>query len=108
VAKSNVVAAIKAAALELGNTPAITRSAYVHPGVIQAYLDNALASLWSDAEQRIHEWPQGLRREEVVLLSVLRGGLGGGDDRRRTRGANGSAGGRKGAGFDLVALPNDL
>jgi DNA topoisomerase-1 len=97
-AKSNVVAAIKAAALELGNTPAVTRSAYVHPGVIRAYLDNELTSLWLDAEQRIDEWPQELRREEVVLLAVLRGGLPGGEDlRRRTRGT--ASGGESGEGL---------
>jgi DNA topoisomerase I len=40
VAKKNVVAAIKAVAEELGNTPAISRKSYVHPIVIAQYLDH--------------------------------------------------------------------
>ena len=38
-AKRNVVQAISAAAEELGNTPAVCRKAYVHPGVVDAYLE---------------------------------------------------------------------
>jgi DNA topoisomerase I len=39
-AKKNVVAAIRAVAEELGNTPAISRKSYVHPIVIAQYLDH--------------------------------------------------------------------
>jgi DNA topoisomerase I len=39
-AKQNVVAAIRAVASELGNTPAISRKSYVHPIVIAQYLDH--------------------------------------------------------------------
>jgi DNA topoisomerase-1 len=41
-AKQNVVAAIRAVAEELGNTPAISRKSYVHPMVIAQYLDHGL------------------------------------------------------------------
>ena len=40
--KGNVVAAIKAVAEELRNTPAVCRRSYVHPGVIEAYLEGSL------------------------------------------------------------------
>ena len=40
-AKANVVAAVRAVAQELGNTPAISRKSYVHPIVIAQY------AIWS-------------------------------------------------------------
>src|SRR6185436_16180105 len=42
--KKNVVAAIKATAQSLGNTAAVCRKSYIHPAVIEAYLDGSLAS----------------------------------------------------------------
>ena len=41
-AKRNVVAAIEAVAKALGNTPAVCRKCYVHPAVIERYLDGGL------------------------------------------------------------------
>jgi DNA topoisomerase-1 len=41
-AKRNVVAAIRDTARRLGNTPAVCRQAYVHPIVVDAYLDRRL------------------------------------------------------------------
>lgn len=41
-AKRNVVAAIRDTAERLGNTPAVCRQAYVHPIVVDAYLDRRL------------------------------------------------------------------
>jgi DNA topoisomerase I len=41
--KRQVSAAIKSVASELGNTPAVCRKAYVHPVVVNAYLDGSLA-----------------------------------------------------------------
>lgn len=41
-AKKNLVAAIKTVARDLGNTPAVCRSSYIHPSVIDAYLEGAL------------------------------------------------------------------
>ncbi|HWZ57699.1 MAG TPA: hypothetical protein VNW46_01890 [Gemmatimonadaceae bacterium] len=38
--KHNVLAAVRATAQELGNTPAISRKSYVHPIVIAQYLDH--------------------------------------------------------------------
>jgi DNA topoisomerase I len=71
-ARSNVVEAIKEVAAQLNNTPAVCRKAYVHPEVIQAYMDGDLVPAWRRAERSLTEWPKGLRREEAILLSVLR------------------------------------
>ena len=43
-AKKNVVAAIKTVALRLGNTPSVCRKCYVHPAVIESYLDGTLSA----------------------------------------------------------------
>lgn len=40
--KKNLVAAIKATAQSLGNTPAVCRKSYIHPAVIEACLDGSL------------------------------------------------------------------
>lgn len=40
--KRNIVAAIKEVAAQLGNTPAVCRKHYVHPDVLEAYLDGTL------------------------------------------------------------------
>jgi DNA topoisomerase-1 len=69
--KSNVVRAIAAAAEELSNTPTVTRTAYVHPGLVAAYLDGTLIPMW----RRASVGPaavKGLRRDEATLVGVLR------------------------------------
>lgn len=42
-AKANVREAVEAVARRLGNTPAICRKCYIHPAIIDAYLEGALA-----------------------------------------------------------------
>jgi DNA topoisomerase-1 len=42
-AKRNVVAAIESVAKKLGNTKAVCRKCYVHPAVLEAYVDGTLA-----------------------------------------------------------------
>ena len=63
--------AIRSAARRLGNTPAVTRRAYVHPIVVSAYLDGTLTAAWKEAESAVEAWPDGLSREEAILLAVL-------------------------------------
>jgi DNA topoisomerase-1 len=41
-AKRNVVAVVKAVATQLGNTPAVCRKAYIHPAVLDAYVEGTL------------------------------------------------------------------
>ena len=70
--KKNVIAAIKAVALKLGNTPAVCKKCYIHPAVLEAYLggitvDEAKAEL----KEEIGEQAGMLREEEHVLLRLL-------------------------------------
>jgi DNA topoisomerase-1 len=63
-ARSMVVSTIKLVASRLGNTPAVCRASYVHPVVIESYLDGSLDD-GDDGEV------DGLRREERQLLAFL-------------------------------------
>jgi DNA topoisomerase-1 len=71
-AKRNVVRAIDRVAARLGNTPAICRKSYVHPEVLQAYLDGVtIAALKTRTERAIGENLNGLDAEEGVVLGLL-------------------------------------
>jgi DNA topoisomerase I len=48
-ADASVAAAIRSAAERLGNTPRITRQSYVHPAVLDAYMNGSLADAWARA-----------------------------------------------------------
>jgi DNA topoisomerase-1 len=71
-AKKNVVAAIKAVALKLGNTPSVCRKCYVHPAVLEAYLGGiSVAEAKAELEQEMNEHTGALRKEERTLLQLL-------------------------------------
>jgi DNA topoisomerase-1 len=71
-AKRNILRAVESVAGQLGNTPAICRRSYVHPAVIDAYLDGlVLASLRKRTEQRLTDALPGLRPEEAAVLALL-------------------------------------
>jgi DNA topoisomerase-1 len=68
----HIAAAIAGAAEHLGNTPAICRKSYVHPGVLDAYVDGSFLPAWERAVNGARERPTlGLDAEEVALLVVL-------------------------------------
>lgn len=72
--RRSVAAAITTVAARLGNTPAVCRKSYVHPGVVDAFLDGrlarsglqGLAALEGAADGRV------LRRCEGAVLRLLR------------------------------------
>jgi DNA topoisomerase-1 len=69
-AKRNVVAAVEGVAERLGNTSAIARKSYVHPAVVEAYLDGSLgAGMAAPAGSDIEALR--LRREERAVLALL-------------------------------------
>jgi DNA topoisomerase-1 len=72
-AKRNIVAAIKRVAERLGNTPAVCRKAYVHPAVLDAYLDGTmLDTLRRLTEQELVADTSALSREERAVLGLLK------------------------------------
>jgi DNA topoisomerase-1 len=76
-AKRNIVEAVKCAAHELGNTPAVCRRSYIHPDILDAYQAGRLLPLTdeeNDAAPATNEAPSGpewLRPEERALLELL-------------------------------------
>ena len=75
-AKRNVLRAVEAVAKRLGNTRAVCRKCYVHPEVVNAYLDGTLAeSLNRKAGRELRSTLRDLSREEANVLALLRRGL---------------------------------
>lgn len=75
-AKKAVVEAIKTVAAQLGNTPSICRKCYVHPAVIEAYLEGSLLQMLQRlGEPPTPHTPQGLSPEEGRVLAFLRQAL---------------------------------
>ena len=68
-AKSNIKTAICAVAELLGNTPAVCRKCYVHPLIVEAYLNRThIAGLNGTKSLE----PLNLRRAERAVLRFLR------------------------------------
>lgn len=71
-AKKNVLRAIENVAERLGNTPSVCRKCYVHPEIIDAYMDGTmLETLKQIAEQEIAETLSELSPEEAAVLTLL-------------------------------------
>lgn len=70
-ARKNLVLACKLVSSELGNTPAVCRSAYVHPSVMERYTQGkTIAPLMRDAP-RDDEQPGRYYPEEAALMRFL-------------------------------------
>jgi DNA topoisomerase-1 len=65
-AKRTVVDVVKDVARRLGNTPSVCRQCYIHPKVIDTYLEGALPAL-----ERAPAGPRGLNADERRLLQFL-------------------------------------
>jgi len=82
-AKRNVVQAMRLTAERLGNTPAVARGSYVHPAVLDAYMDGSLGGALVDvAEEQDAPPTKADRNEEIAVVRLLK---------QRARGAGRSA-----------------
>jgi DNA topoisomerase-1 len=70
-ARGKVARAIGSVAQRLGNTPAVCRRCYVHPLVVETYLDGGLARRVAGGPQE-EETRTGLGRDEAAILRLLR------------------------------------
>jgi len=71
-AKSNITTAIKAVSTILGNTPAICRKCYVHPAVLENYLDQkSIEGLKQITEEALEREDVDLRSNEAAVLRFL-------------------------------------
>jgi DNA topoisomerase-1 len=72
-ARKNVVEAIRQTSERLGNTPAVARKSYVHPAVLQAYLDGGIAeALVEAAEEQAAPPAEPSADEEAGVVDLLR------------------------------------
>jgi DNA topoisomerase-1 len=74
-ANANVVRAIDQVARKLGNTRAVCRKYYVHPALIEAYMEGFVLPAAIPDERslpRDTSRPTGLRRDEVTIVELLR------------------------------------
>ena len=70
--KKNIIMAVESVAKELGNTKAVCRKCYIHPAIINSYMDKSLAK---SLEQKISATLKGsihnLKPEEVAVMAFL-------------------------------------
>jgi len=71
-AKGRVVRAVEQVAGRLGNTPTVCRKCYVHPAVLDAYLDGSLVSCMERRVGRGHRRGGELSEDEARVLRLLR------------------------------------
>ena len=75
--KKNIKAAIESVAKRLGNTPTICRKCYVHPRVLDSYLDGSmLQSVKQEVEDELGDNAYALKPEEAAVLGLLSRRLG--------------------------------
>jgi DNA topoisomerase I len=70
--KKNIREAIERVSARLGNTPTICRKCYVHPEVLNAYVEgNLLLEIKGEVEQQLREEIATLKPEEAAVLAML-------------------------------------
>ena len=72
-ARRNVVEAIRVTAGHLGNTPKVARSSYVHPAILEAYLDGSIGRALVEAAEEQRRPPAAVESdEEAEVVELLR------------------------------------
>lgn len=70
-AKKNIVKAIENVARQLGNTPSICRKCYVHPAILESYLDGTMLQTLQRKTEATLKNLRGLSAEEAAVLAFL-------------------------------------
>jgi DNA topoisomerase-1 len=70
-AKKNVLRAVEDVAKRLGNTRSVCRKCYIHPAVIDAYMDGSLLATLAQRARREMKRIASLRPEEAAILAFL-------------------------------------
>jgi DNA topoisomerase-1 len=73
--KRAVVRAIERVAEQLGNTPTVSRACYVHPEVIERYLDGTMIDALSRRVQGVGRGAYALKAEEAAVFGLLQARL---------------------------------
>jgi DNA topoisomerase-1 len=87
-ARRTVVGAVAVTAGHLGNTPAVARRSYVHPALLEAYLDGSLTpdppEVPGSTTAETGAPPVASVEDEAAVVALLRRRLAGTDRRRRS------------------------
>jgi DNA topoisomerase-1 len=80
-AKRNVAQVVKAVSGQLGNTPAVCRSCYIHPAVIDSYFEShdhapLAKALGNHLSKEVERADTGLTDDEAAVMRLLRRRLG--------------------------------
>jgi len=71
-AKKNVVKAVESVAKKLGNTKAVCRKCYIHPAVLESYVEGSLIeTLKRKTEAKLTQGVKSLKPEEAMVLTLL-------------------------------------
>jgi DNA topoisomerase-1 len=71
-AKRNVVQAIETVARRLGNTRAVCRKCYIHPAILNTYLDGTMAKVLQKRAERALRHVSQLKAEEAAVIALIR------------------------------------
>jgi DNA topoisomerase-1 len=75
-AKRNLRSAIEKVSARLGNTPTICRKCYIHPEVLNSYMDGKLVlEIKSQIESELRSAVANMKPEEAAVLALLRSRL---------------------------------
>lgn len=74
-AKKNVLTAIEHVAKKLGNTRAVCRKCYIHPAILDSYLDGSLAKVLKRRAEEELRHSDRLSGEEASVVALLRDGM---------------------------------
>lgn len=84
-AKKNVVSAVEAVSRMLGNTPAVTRKCYIHPAILESYLEGSpIEVLKRRVDAEMEDASDCLKPEEKSVLTFLQRRLKGAKTRPAT------------------------
>jgi DNA topoisomerase I len=70
-AKRNIVKAIESVAKRLGNTKAVCRKCYIHPAILDAYMDGATIQTVRANAARLTKSRGALSSEEIAVVGIL-------------------------------------
>jgi DNA topoisomerase I len=70
-AKRNIVNAVETVAKRLGNTKAVCRKCYIHPAILEAYMDGSMLKTLVDRAQRESRKSKDLSEPEAAVLAFL-------------------------------------
>lgn len=71
-ARKNIVQAVRFVAQSLGNTPAVCRKYYIHPAILEAYMDGSLFAVMQTALSGRNGSLPGLDPPENAVIQLIR------------------------------------